>query len=73
MTKYSDYKLLLGKYYCYNGDMKKGRAKFLEAIKLYPFNIYHYYNTVLSFFGSDMYMKIKIYSSKISESLKNLA
>lgn len=69
---YSDYKLWLGTYYCFCGNTQKGRTKFIEAIKLYPYNFFHYYNLALSFCGSDIYMKIKIYRSKISKSLKNL-
>jgi glycosyltransferase involved in cell wall biosynthesis len=56
---YSYRYLGLGVYYCYSGDMKKGRENLLKAMKLHPFEIRHYFNTCLSFFGAQNFRKIK--------------
>lgn len=69
---YSDYTLRLGIFYCYNKNTQKGRKSFIEAIKLNPFNIKHYYNFVLSLLGARAFMKIKIYRSGLSHALKSL-
>ena len=54
---YSQRYLSLGVLYCYTGDVKRGRAAFAKAIKLYPFEVRYYYYLVLSFFGADVYRK----------------
>ena len=69
---YSDYKLRLGIFYCYNGDTRKGRKVFIQAIKIYPFNIKHYYNFALSVLGTGAFMKIKIYRSNLMRALRGL-
>lgn len=51
--------LSLGVRYCYNGNTPKGRESFLKAIKLYPFEIRHYFNLFLSLFGADNFKKLK--------------
>jgi glycosyltransferase involved in cell wall biosynthesis len=56
---YSRHYLSLGVYYCHSGNMKKGRRAFLNAIRLYPFEIKHYYNFCLSLLGADIYRRIK--------------
>ncbi len=69
---FSDYTLGLGIFYCYNKDTRKGRKTFIEAIKLNPFNIKHYYNFALSMLGARAFMKIKIHRSSLSNALKSL-
>ena len=61
---YSKYQLKLGINLCYSGNTQKGREAIILAIKLYPFNLKHYYNLALSIFGARAYMKSKVYLSK---------
>jgi glycosyltransferase involved in cell wall biosynthesis len=56
---YSNYYLGLGVGYCYRGSAKKGREAFLKAIRLYPFEIRHYFNLFLSFLGVDNFRRLK--------------
>ncbi len=57
--------LSLGVLYCYNGNTKKGRESLLKAIKLYPFEIRHYFNLVLSLLGAGAFKKLKRTKEKI--------
>ena len=54
-TRYS----ALGVHYCYSGNTKKGRDSFLRAIKVYPFEIRHYFNFCLSLLGANFFIKVK--------------
>jgi len=63
---YSNYYLGLGVNYCYKGNAKKGREAFLKGIKLYPFEIRHYFNLFLSIFGSTTFTKLKGYKEWIA-------
>ena len=56
---YSYYYLSLGVLYCYTGDIRKGRKCLFKAIRLYPFEIRHYFNICLSFLGAYHFRKIK--------------
>jgi hypothetical protein len=56
---YSERFLSLGVYYCLNKDLKKGRRAFLDAIRIYPYEIRHYYNLLLSFLGADNFRLVK--------------
>lgn len=56
---YSRRYLVLGVFYCYHKDIKKGREAFLKAIRLYPFDIRCYYNLGLSLLGADNFRKLK--------------
>lgn len=58
--------LYLGIVYCRNGNMKKGRAEFLKAIRLYPFDIRHYYNLCLSTLGTDWFKTLKKFRDMLS-------
>ena len=49
----------LGEIYCCIGDIRKGREAFAQAIKLYPFEIRHYYNWFLSLLGAKNFNKFK--------------
>jgi len=69
---YSEYKLRLGIFHCYAGDTQEGRRVFIQAIKLYPFDIKHYYNFALSILGSKAFMKIKNYRSQVSYAIREL-
>jgi glycosyltransferase involved in cell wall biosynthesis len=56
---YSRRHFVLGVYQCCNGNVRKGREEFLKAIKLYPFDLRHYYNFGLSLLGADTFRKLK--------------
>jgi glycosyltransferase involved in cell wall biosynthesis len=49
----------LGKLYCYNGDVSKGRRAFLKAMRIYPFDIKHYLDFCLSLLGAENYRRSK--------------
>jgi glycosyltransferase involved in cell wall biosynthesis len=49
----------LGINYCFSGNTKKGREALLRAIKLYPFEVRHYYNLCLSLLGADNFKRMK--------------
>lgn len=67
--KYLSYSYLgLGVRYCYRGDTGKARGAYLNAIKLYPFELRHYFNLGLSFFGPEIFTKIKNAKEKITAS-----
>jgi glycosyltransferase involved in cell wall biosynthesis len=56
---------ILGEAYCYIGDIRKGREAFAQAIKLYPFEIRHYYNWFLSLLGAKNFNKFKESKARI--------
>jgi glycosyltransferase involved in cell wall biosynthesis len=51
--------LRLGVLYCYAGDTKQGRNAFLQAIQCYPYEVRHYFNLCVSFFGRGLYKRLK--------------
>jgi len=58
--KYLSYQYLnLGVSYCYKGDTDAARKSYLQAIRLYPFEIRHYFNLCLSMLGPAGFVKIK--------------
>jgi glycosyltransferase involved in cell wall biosynthesis len=57
---------VLGIYHCYNGDPAKGRQALWDAIKLYPFEIRHYYNFCLSLLGAKTFKRIKMLRDQFS-------
>jgi glycosyltransferase involved in cell wall biosynthesis len=76
LRKYADYFLLnrqyysrrllgMGVLYCYNGQVRRGRAAFLKAIRLDPFQIRNYYNFILSFLGAQNFKKLKHFRDRI--------
>ncbi len=67
---YSHLYLALGVRYNYSGNAKKGRKAFLQAIKLYPFEIRHYFNLGLSLVGTHAFKKIKEAKEKLSIQMK---
>ena len=50
---------MLGEAYLFTGNIRKGRQAFVKAIKLYPFEIRHYYNWFLSLLGAKNFKKFK--------------
>jgi glycosyltransferase involved in cell wall biosynthesis len=51
--------LSLGVVYCNKGNSQKGRQALAKAIKLYPWEIRHYFNMGLSFFGTDIFTRVR--------------
>lgn len=56
---YSRELLALGVLYCYAGQMGHGRRAFLRAMRLYPWNLRHYYNFALSLTGAARFQALK--------------
>ena len=61
---YSKLYLFLGVQYCNNNNVKKARESFLKAIKIYPFEIRHYFNLCLSLLGAKNFTKLKTVKEK---------
>jgi len=60
LRKYFSYQYLsLGVNFCYMGNVIRGRESYIQAIRLYPFEIRHYFNLGLSFFGVEIFTRIK--------------
>jgi len=57
--EYSNIYLQLGVLYCYKGEVQKGRKAFVNAIKIYPFEIRNYFNLALSLLGTENFKKLK--------------
>ena len=51
--------LAIGCGYCRVGNVQKGRRAILKAIRLYPYEVRHYFNLVLSVFGPKCFRKGK--------------
>lgn len=62
---FSNHYLSLGVVYCYHGNTKKGREVFFKAIRLYPFEIRHYFNLCLSVLGADYFKRLKNIKDKL--------
>ncbi len=58
--------LSVGVMFCYSGNLKKGRKAYWKAIKLYPFEIRHYFNLFLSLMGAENFLKMKTLKQKYS-------
>jgi len=66
LRRYLSYKYLdLGVSYSYTSDRAGARESYLNAIKLYPFEIRHYFNLGLSLFGLNIFTTIKKAKAKI--------
>ncbi len=58
--KYLSYQYLnLGVSFCYQGSRAAARRSYLQAIRLYPFEIRHYFNLCLSLLGPARFVKFK--------------
>jgi glycosyltransferase involved in cell wall biosynthesis len=69
---YSNQYLSLGVLYCYNGDIRKGRQAFLNAIRIYPLAIRSYYNLCLSLLGISVFQKLKKIRDEIDTLLRSM-
>jgi glycosyltransferase involved in cell wall biosynthesis len=62
---YSRRLLRLGVMYCHNGHMRTGRATFLKAIQVNPFEARSYYNFALSLLGVENFQKMKNFRDRL--------
>ena len=58
--------LLLGVMFCYTGDLEKGRKAYWAAMRLYPFEMRHYFNFFLSFLGTGNFYRLKTLKQRFS-------
>ncbi len=61
---------VLGEVYCYAGDVKKGRAAFLKALKTYPLEIRSYCHLCLSLFGARHFRALRETAAKLLAPLR---
>jgi glycosyltransferase involved in cell wall biosynthesis len=62
---YAQQYLNLGVFYCYNGEVQKGRKAFKQSIRMNPFEISNYFNFCLSLLGAKRFKKIKKVKEKV--------
>ena len=69
--KYLSYQYLnLGVSYCYKGNTEAARESYLQAIRLYPYEIRHYFNLCLSLLGPAQFVRVKEARTGIMTSFK---
>jgi glycosyltransferase involved in cell wall biosynthesis len=59
LKEYSRMYLSLGVFYCYKGELQKGRRAFSKSIRMNPFEIRSYFNFLLSLLGAERFKKLK--------------
>ncbi len=69
---YSYHYFILGTYYCYNKNIKKGRKTLLSAIRTYPFNIRYYINLGCSLLGANAFKELVSIKKRVSNSAELL-
>ena len=57
--EYSRMYLSLRVFYCYKGELLKGRRAFSKSIRMNPFEIRGYFNFLLSLLGAEKFKKLK--------------
>jgi hypothetical protein len=62
---YSRRYLSLGVFYCYNGDVSKGRTAFVRAIRADPLELRTYFNFLLSFSGPANFTRFKRFKDRV--------
>jgi len=67
---YSDQHFHLGLYYCYNGNIRKGRKAYLKAIWFFPYKLQYYFYFCLSLTGANNFKKLRKTKEKIANFLK---
>lgn len=55
----SDFWVTLGSWYCYDGNLDKGKKIFWFGIRNYPYDIRFYYNLCLALMGEGVFRKVK--------------
>lgn len=69
----ANYLLKAGTAYCYDGNIARGRALLLKAVRIYPLDIKLYYNIALTLLGPDMYKNIKTIKANLLKELSGNA
>jgi glycosyltransferase involved in cell wall biosynthesis len=59
LKEYSRMYHSLGVFYCYKGELQKGRRAFSKSIRMNPFEIRNYFNFLLSLLGAERFKKLK--------------
>jgi len=59
LKEYGRMYLSLGVFYCYKGELQKGRRAFSKSIRMNPFEIRSYFNFLLSLLGAEKFKKLK--------------
>ena len=67
--EYSKKYLYMGVFYCYDGEIQKGRKAFRKAIRMNPFEIRNYFNFSLSLLGARNFKKFKKAKEKLYSSI----
>jgi len=67
----SNYLLMMGTAYCYDGNLSKGRKAFADAIKARPLDLRLYYNLALTLIGPGMYRNIKRLKHNLIQTVQN--
>lgn len=67
----SNYLLMMGTAYCYDGDLSEGRKAIAGAIKAQPLDLRLYYNLALTFIGPGMYRNIKRLKYNLIQTVQN--
>jgi tetratricopeptide (TPR) repeat protein len=68
---YSINYLDLGVFYCYKGELQKGRKAFSKAIRMNPFEIRNYFNFILSLLGAERFKKLREAKEKYSQTVRS--
>src|SRR5205823_2097492 len=56
----------LGTFYCYKGEVQKGRKAFSKSMRMNPFEMRNYFNFILSLLGAERFKKLKKAKEKMS-------
>jgi glycosyltransferase involved in cell wall biosynthesis len=67
----SNYLLMMGTAYCFDGNQSEGRKAIMNAIKASPFDLRLYYNLALTLIGTGMYRNIKRLKYNLMQTVKN--
>jgi glycosyltransferase involved in cell wall biosynthesis len=63
--EYSMAYINLGVYYCFKGELQKGRKAFSKSFRINPFEIRSYFNFILSLLGAERFKKLKEAKEKL--------
>lgn len=67
----SNYLLMMGTAYCYDGNLSEGRKAIADAIKAQPLDLRLYYNLALTLIGPGMYRNIKRLKYNLIQTVQN--
>jgi glycosyltransferase involved in cell wall biosynthesis len=67
---YSDRYHSLGMFYCFIGNVRKGREAFLKAIRLYPFDVRYYFRLSTCLLGAEKFRKTNEIKERVTAWIK---